>query len=303
MPLGSRQKNPLITGRQQCIVFAQRGCMHRLRTSLSLIALLLTFQFILMPGGQASNAQCASSYGSVSKSSTDLKAQFEWDMANIDSALAHLQLSSRNLVPVRYLGRGAWGTVYQVRLNGKDYALKLFGEFMSPHPTDRMIALYKNSKREGILIQKILGDLDISPKVIGILSTEEANWWTQKHRAWLHYKAMGQIPASPNSMGLLMELTDFRSTKTISQESLPLVRLSKEEKNQLSAQARHFERTLLDFHIVPVDLDHVITWDPVTGLPKLQLIDIGFYEYNPRSSYIGLAYNLLSYIETRPEKE
>jgi hypothetical protein len=229
-----------------------------------IFGLILVLSLLLEPSASWAMS-CRAALGRSSNSYTELVGSFHKDMLNIDQAIEKLKLNTLDMPPEKVLGKGFSGWVLKVKIEGKYYALKLFRPILHPNPEDF------RAKREGVIIQRILGDLNIAPKVVGILDDIQTKKYVSTFRRSL--EKMYNFEFHDYNFGLLMELTNTISLKN-SATTAGKIYLPKEQKQQLYKEGDRIAERLVDLGIKGYDMD--IT---VTSEGRLMLFDIGFYEY------------------------
>jgi hypothetical protein len=224
---------------------------------------------LLHPQANAVGMFCRAVYAPSSKISTIEIQQFHQEMNSIDENLKALKLNSIDLVPEKALGYGHYSGVVQVHYQGHSYALKLVRQIM---PYDGYIKdVDKSIRREGVIIQRMLGKLGWAPELIGILDSSQIGQYTKKYESELAGKLL-EITPDEIDIGILMELSNPATFKTKSE--FGKMALTPAQKEKLKAQAHGLFEIFNQLGILPNDIDGTIV-----GNDRLMLIDIGSYAY------------------------
>ncbi len=229
-----------------------------------IFVLIFAFSSVLFEVQPSWAMSCRAALGLSSKSYTELVEGFHKDMLNVDAALEKLELDSIDMPPEKVLGSGFSGWVLKVKLGGRHYALKLFRPILHPNPEDF------RARREAVIIQRILGDLHMAPKVIGILDAVQTKKYISNFKGVL--EKMWDFEFRDYDFALLMELTNSVSLKNAGSTAKKIY-LPKSQKQQLYKEADRFAERLVELGIKGTDMDVTVTEG------RLMLFDISFYEY------------------------
>lgn len=241
---------------------------------------LLTFTLLsqsISSSAIAGDSMCGSLFESQSE-----RERFAAALKDSEAYVENLAVSANSLRLKGYLGAGTTATVLLVQSGRKTYVLKL-----TRTPEESIPYSYKT-----IIMNKILGDMGLAPKVIGILNTSETKRWVQSNRS-----ALKEILPEPKegfetepylraTTGLILEVVKSALPRYDSKDAEiglkeyalrgePLV-VEKEFHDSLVNQARAIDRVLSELGISPNDGDAI-----VTKSGKLMLMDTGMYYANP----------------------
>lgn len=229
---------------------------------------VFTISFLFFEAPYASAMSCGAILGPSSKNYTKLTEDFHKDMTQLDAVLENLKVKSLEMIPEKVLGFGHSGGVIKVNFEGKSYALKLVISQPIFRPKDLRI------NREAVIIQRIMGDMDMAPKIIGILDKAQTEKYVSANMNVL--TRLRGFETFPYEFGILMELVNSHTTK-----NPPRMFMTKEQKKSLASQAEAYGQRLAKLGIVPDDMDFTVAPDG-----RLLLIDIGYYDYlGPNPSF------------------
>lgn len=184
-----------------------------------------------------------------------IETQLQFEKENLQNTIDSLRISLENVRPIRYLGKGAEGIVFEVQIGKSFYAIK-----MSPYITPSQV-----------IIQKALGQLGLAPKIYGVSETDFQKW-------------IGTFPevkdfaglVKKGSFAIIMELTTQNNLKDAKQ----IIKITSSQYKKLNDQAEHIAKVLTELKVIAQDIDAVINFEG-----NLMLIDFGLYSFIPESDY------------------
>lgn len=162
---------------------------------------------------------------------------------------------------INFLGAGHQGAVFTAELSGQLYALKVF--FKNPH----------HENYTGAVIQKTLGDIGISPRLIGSLSATAIKGATLSQQIKLHLKQRGLPEIQEIDFAILMELVPSNFLKKYATRNGAPFLLSTDQRSSAFKQAHQYLDIFEALQIEPQDMDAVMN-----SSGYLLLTDFGYYQ-------------------------
>jgi hypothetical protein len=224
-----------------------------------LVIRFLIFIFLIFSCSSsfAAVADCDLVLAEKSKLLNSVRIQLLEDSRNPKQALEKLAISPDELIFKEILGSGRQGVVFLVERAGHLYALKLFRKH------------YAHDFIQATIIQKHLGDLEMAPKVFGVLGPIDIQSFLSRFEASIpDLSRNGDFAA-----GVLMEVTSPQFLKTSAASFADRVQVTPAQKARLLNQAQEYLANLNSLNIKAYDIDAVV--DP-SG--RLLLVDFGFYK-------------------------
>jgi hypothetical protein len=234
------------------------------------LSVLLSFG-IIMAFSNAYGAGCGALFAPIPQELVEAEARLTYELAHKVEILQSLEFDPSRMRPTRYLGSGWSGDVIEVRIDDRSFALKLLEDPKKRAKPES----YDRAFDDGIIFQKILGELDRAPKVIGVIGQDAILSWIEKNKPVLkRLERHHGRPFNRAGLGLLMELTSKEGLK----ERFDRISVSANIQKKILADAELLTDIILALNINPKDIDVVIA-----PHGKLNLIDTAWYERGPPS--------------------
>lgn len=182
-----------------------------------------------------------------------------------------------------YIGYGYSGSVVEVKYQERTAALKLYS---SEKPRPYFVDVWENEITNAIVLQQLLGELGVAPKVLGVISIEPLQKFIQSHSSEFDtVLAPMRADTTFNNKGpvryaMLMEYVGGTTSKDVYKplsERPQRLNITKQQKDDILRQAKNIDQILYKHRIRGDDFDVVLTKDF-----RLLLIDLGFFEVGKR---------------------
>ncbi|MBC7740675.1 MAG: protein kinase [Bdellovibrionaceae bacterium] len=182
---------------------------------------------------------------------SNAKVSLIHDVNDMDASLMKLNVDWKEIKLRKKIGYGASGVVYEATFRGKNVAVKLIRN-------EHNLNGESNEIRGSVMIQKVLGELNLTPKVIGVVSGAQLD---------IQYR---------NGIALIMELVDTSNQLKVSTGN----KITATHYALLLREAKQIESALSYLQVLPIDADGYIDAEG-----HLKIIDTSFYRYRP--NYTG----------------